>query len=193
MKLFKKTIIIVKMGKIKNLTAQQIEKEFKKCEFQYRINEKLICHILNIKKLTKARLLKIAKEMRAKKITSLSRDEQKYSPALNLWLCRNIHLVYDYLLNAKFEIFLFNFPLENGQKYITKNYSYFDEIVPRSKEVNLENKIIDRQNDEFHLQRKENQNKINEVNFQLENLDSFSFEFIQEFKIENIFNLPQNK
>jgi hypothetical protein len=169
------------MEKTKNLKTLQIEEEFKK--YEYHLSQRFICHILNIEKLTKAILLQIAKEMKEKRLISLSRVEQSYSAALKLWLCRNINLVYDYLSNRRFENFPLDFPIENTQEYTTECYLNFDEIVSQPKEINLEKKICDPQDEEFNLQRNENQKKIIEINFQSENLDFFSFEFIQEFKL----------
>jgi hypothetical protein len=126
--------------------------------------------------------------MKKEKLVSLSRDEQRYSAALKLWLCRNIALISDYLQHGRFENLFFQLTLEGSQEYFTESYLYFGEIVSNPKEVNGENKTIDSQNEDFPLQRNGNQKKIIEFNVQSENLDFISSEIIQEFKFENIFN-----
>jgi hypothetical protein len=181
------------MKKIKNSSTLQIVEEFKKYELQYRNNERLICHILNLDQLTKPRLLKIAKEMKNEKLTILSRDEQRIFYALKIWLCRNILLVSNYLLQKRFEDSFLDFLPENNHEYMAENALHFDEIVSLPKEVKMEKQRIDPQNEEFDLQREENQNKITEINFPSENLDFFSFEFIQELKFSKIFTLLQDE
>jgi hypothetical protein len=174
------------MKKTKNPATLQIESEFRKHEYRYLLYQRMIYHILNIDRLTKEILLKIAKEMKEEKITALSRDEQRYSAALKLWLCRNINLVYDFFLHERFENFHLDFPLENNQEYIRESYLLFDETLPQQKEMNLKTKAHDIQKEEFHTS--EIQEKIIKNDFQSENIDFLLFELVQKIKFENIFN-----
>jgi hypothetical protein len=104
------------MSKIKNPETLKIAEEFKNFHFQYKAIERIICHLLSIKKLTKAKLLQIAKEMKEEKLISPSRNEQRYSHALKIWLCRNKNLVYIYLINMRLENDFLDFPLENTKE-----------------------------------------------------------------------------